>query len=44
MHLQADAAALDDIHKQYFDAVEALFTKHMATFPGYDRLKLVMIR
>lgn len=35
---------VDKLHKQYFDAVEVLFKKHMATFPGYDKLDLVMIR
>ena len=44
LHLQEFGAALDALHKQYFDAVEALFHKHMPTFPGYEDLSLVMLR
>lgn len=42
--MQVDEATVDALHKQYFDAVEALLVKHMATFPGYQDLKLIMIR
>lgn len=42
--MQEFAAGLDTLHKQYFDAVEALFRKHMPTFPGYEKLSLIMLR
>lgn len=41
---QVNHEIVDKLHKQYFDEVEALFKKHMATFPGYENLHLVMIR
>ena len=42
--LQAFQEGLDAWHRQYYDAVEALFRKHMPTFPGYEDLELVMLR
>ena len=44
MPAQVNMEVVDDMHTRYFDAVEALMLKHMPTFPGYDKLKLVMIR
>ncbi|KAK9814027.1 hypothetical protein WJX73_009556 [Symbiochloris irregularis] len=41
---QVNHDIVDKLHKQYFDQVEALFRKHMPTFPGYENLQLVMIR
>ena len=42
--VQVNAEVVDKLHRQYFDAVEALFRKHMPTFPGYKSLELVMVR
>lgn len=33
---------VDELHGRFYAAVEALWRKHAASFPGYERVKLVM--
>ncbi len=33
---------VDALHAQFYGAVEKLWKKYAATFPGYEKVKLVM--
>ena len=44
MCVQEAEEALNALHQLYFEALEALFRKHMPTFPGARDLTLVMLR
>lgn len=35
-------AQVDELHGRFYKAVEALWKKHAADFPGYERVRLVM--
>eukprot|EP00884_Botryococcus_braunii_P007964 jgi/Botrbrau1/17169/Bobra.0157s0061.1 len=37
-----DPETLDRVHKAFYDAVEALYLEHAPSFPGYERMTLVM--
>lgn len=40
--MQITEDMINTLHAKYFAAVQQLFEKHMAAFPGYQDLKLVM--
>ena len=42
--MQDEEARVAELHKRFYDAVEALWRKHQPTFAPYRDARLVMIR
>ena len=40
--VQVPAAVVDALHRQYYDAVVSLFTRHKDSFPGYESVSLAV--
>ncbi len=40
--LQVKEEAVAELHAQYYNEVEKLYSKHSKTFPGYKDMRLVM--
>ena len=42
--VQVSTEELDKAHTAFYLAVERLFLKHQPSFPGYEKVELVMYR
>ncbi len=42
--VQVSTEELDEAHTAFYLAVERLFLKHQPSFPGYEKVELVMYR